>query len=232
MSASRPSGWVPAAAGPAWSRWVGRFLGRVVWDAHVLDVERVPADGPVVLAANHTGVLDGPLLIGLAPRPLHVLVKQEMFRGPIGVVLTAAGQIPVDRASGRAGLAAGLGVLRRGGAVGIFPEGNRGAGAVSDVRAGVAWLAVNADAPVVPVAIVGSRRTGESLGHVPAVRRRVVLGFGEPVPVADLPGSRRERIAATIEAVQAAMVALLDETQTRSGLRLPLDDPRRDWVGR
>jgi len=232
VTATRPSGWVPPAAGPAWSRWVGRFLGRVVWDARVLDSERVPAEGPVVLAANHTGVIDGPLLIGLAPRPLHVIVKQEMFRGPIGLVLRAAGQIPVDRSNGRAGLAAGLGVLRRGGAVGIFPEGNRGTGAVSDVRAGAAWLAVNAGAPVVPVAIVGSRRTGESLAHVPGVRRRVVLGFGEPVLVADLPGSRREQVAATIEAVQAAMVALLDETQAASGLSLPMDDPRRRSVDR
>ncbi|MBE9928145.1 1-acyl-sn-glycerol-3-phosphate acyltransferase, partial [Cellulosimicrobium cellulans] len=103
---------VPSPAGPAWSRWVGRFLARVVWATEVVGAEHVPAHGPVVLAANHTGVVDGPLVLGVAPRPLHVLVKEEMFSGPVGWVLRAAGQIPVDRTGGRPALAAGLGVLR------------------------------------------------------------------------------------------------------------------------
>src|SRR5690606_25196727 len=87
---------VPSALGPAWSRWVGRFLARVVWDTQVVGAERVPRTGPVVLAANHVTLLDGPLLIGVAPRPLHILVKAEMFRGPLGLLLRTAGQIPVD----------------------------------------------------------------------------------------------------------------------------------------
>ena len=54
----------------------------------------MPADGPVLLAANHTGILDGPLLHGVAPRPSHVLVKEEMFWGPIGWLLHARGPDP------------------------------------------------------------------------------------------------------------------------------------------
>ncbi len=226
MTARRPTGWVPSPAGPAWARWLGRFLGRVVWNTHVVGAERVPREGPVVLAANHVTAIDGPLLIGLAPRPLHIITKQELFTGPVGAVLTWGGQIPVDRANGRAGLQSGLGVLRRGGAIGIFPEGNRGRGTVEGVRAGAAWLGVHGDAAMVPVAILGSRLTGESLGHIPRLRRRLYLEFGDPIRPSD-EGSTRERVAATSERLRDAMVALIDGAQARSGLALPADDPRR-----
>jgi 1-acyl-sn-glycerol-3-phosphate acyltransferase len=227
VTARRPAGWVPSAVGPAWSRWLGRFLGRVVWDTRVVGAERVPRDGPVVLAANHVTLIDGPLLIGLAPRALHIIAKQELFRGPLGTVLRWAGQIPVDRAHGRAALQSALGVLARGGAIGIFPEGNRGRGAVQDVRAGAAWLAVHGSAALVPVAILGSRRTGESLGHVPGLRRRLYVEFGEPLEPAPA-GPARERIAATSEGLREAMTALIGAAEQRSGITLPADDPRRD----
>jgi len=216
----------PWRGGPVWGRWLGRFLARVIWDTQLVGVEHVPTSGPVVLAANHTGVIDGPLLIGMAPRPLHVLVKQEMFHGPVGALLRAAGQIPVDRSSGRAALQAGLAVLRRDGALGIFPEGNRGRGAVEDTRAGAAWLAVNGGAVLVPVAILGTRRTGETFGHVPGLRRHLVMELGEPI-VVDTSGSRREQIERTSAQLRAALAALVADAQQRSGLRLPADDPRR-----
>ncbi len=225
MTARRPAGWVPSPAGPAWARWVGRFASRVVWNARVVGGGRVPGEGPVVLAANHLTLIDGPVLIGVAPRALHVITKQELFHGPVGAVLSWAGQIPVDRSNGRAALQSALGVLRRGGAVGIFPEGNRGRGTVEGVRAGAAWLAVHGDAPLVPVAILGTRLTGESLGHIPGVRRRLYVEFGEPIAPATQ-GPARERIAATSDRLRDAMVALATEASVRSGLTLPADDPR------
>lgn len=226
MTAERPAGWVPSPAGPAWGRWVGRFLGRVVWNTKVVGRERVPSDEPVVLAANHVTLIDGPLLIGIAPRPLHIITKQELFKGPLGLLLRTAGQIPVDRSNGRAALQAGLGVLRRGGAIGIFPEGNRGRGAVEDVRAGAAWMAVHGSAPLVPVAILGTRLTGESLGHVPGVRRRFYVEFGEPLRGPE-DGPTRARIGATSDLLRDAMAELVSSAQERSGILLPADDPRR-----
>ena len=217
----------PRASGPVWARWVGAFLGRAVWHTEVVGAERVPRTGPVVLAANHTGVADGPLLFGLAPRPLHILVKEEMFHGVVGFFLRAAGQIPTDRAVGRSALLSGLAVLRRGGAVGIFPEGDRGRGAVESIRAGAAWLAVSGGVPLVPVAILGSRRSGESLGHLPHLRRRLAIEFGEPV-MPDTTGTRRQQVERTSDALRRAMSALVVDAQRRTGLTLPEDDPHRD----
>ncbi|MFC8190264.1 lysophospholipid acyltransferase family protein [Cellulomonas sp. NPDC057328] len=212
---------------PGWALAIGRTLAHGVWDTDVVGADRVPADGAVLIAANHVSVVDGPLLVGAAPRPLHVLVKQEMFRGPVGRVLRGAGQIPVDREMGRPALQSGLAVLRRGGAVGIFPEGNRGRGSVEDARAGIAWLSVHAGAPVVPAAILGTRRTGESLGHLPGLRRRFVVEFGEPLDLTADGGSRREAIALGAQRVRTALAALVAGASARTGVPLPDDDPRR-----
>jgi 1-acyl-sn-glycerol-3-phosphate acyltransferase len=210
-----------------WARPVGRFLTHVVWNTRLVGAEHLPATGPVILAPNHLSVIDGPVLHGAVPRGTHILVKQEMFHGPLGAILRAAGQIPVDRESGRSALEAALGVLRRGGVVGIFPEGNRGRGDAAGVRAGVAWLAVHAPAPVVPVALLGTRRTGETIGHVPGLRRQLVVDLGAPVAV-DLPDGlpRREAVARTATAVGEALAAHVQEAAARHGLPLPEDDPR------
>src|SRR5436190_24285922 len=70
---------------------------RTSWNVRIHDSHHVPVDGPVILASNHAGVLDGPLLCAVIARPVHTLVKQEMFRGVVGGALRQLGQIPVDR---------------------------------------------------------------------------------------------------------------------------------------
>ncbi|MBO3087107.1 lysophospholipid acyltransferase family protein [Cellulomonas dongxiuzhuiae] len=225
-AATTPEPHVPSAHGPRWSRWVGRFLARVVWDTHVTGAQRVPRTGAVVFAANHVTLLDGPLLAGVSPRGLHILVKAEMFRGPLGAVLRAAGQIPVDRTMARAALQSAVGVLRRGGAVGIFPEGTRGRGTAEQVRAGAAWLAVNGEALVVPVAILGTRRTGESARGLPTLRRDLVVEFGHPVDVRTDGLSRRAAVDHAAVVIRDAMSDLLASAQVRTGVHLPEDEPR------
>ena len=224
---------VPSERGPRWSRWIGRFLARVVWNTKVTGAEHVPASGPVLLAANHTGILDGPLLHGVVPRPSHVLVKEEMFWGPVGWVLRAAGQIPVQRDDGgRSALTAALGVLKRDGLVGVFPEGNRGRGNATSARAGIAWLALNGHASVVPVAVLGTRRTGESVNKVPGLRRRLAIEFGAPLLVERAPGtSGKAAIEEANEAIRIALAQLIDVASARSGIPLPTDDPQRERMG-
>jgi 1-acyl-sn-glycerol-3-phosphate acyltransferase len=216
---------------PSWSLAIGRFLAHRVWSTAVVGADLVPAGGPVILAANHTGFVDGPVVVGVAPRPVHMLVKEEMFVGPVGAVLRAAGHIPVDRVGGRPALGAALAVLRRGDVVGIFPEGNRGRGDAASAAAGVAWLAVNAGAPVVPVAVLGTRRTGERVGHVPGPGRRIAIEFGTPLHLERSAGvSGRAAIAHANEAIRAALSGLVVAASARTGIPLPTDDPNRDPV--
>jgi len=221
---------VPSVWGPRWSRWIGRIMARIVWNTKVTGRSHVPAHGPVLLAANHTGVLDGPILHGVVPRPSHLLVKEEIFRGPLAWLLNGAGQIAVKRDDGgRTALTEALGVLKRGGVVGVFPEGNRGRGNATNARAGIAWLALNGHAPVVPVAVLGTRRTGESVNKVPRLRRKFAIEFGEPLVLERAPGtSGKAAIEAANEAIRIALAQLVDGASARSGIALPTDDPQRE----
>lgn len=217
---------VPRRIGPGWGRWLGRFVARVIWNTRIIGKERVPRTGPVILAANHLGVADGPLMIGCCPRGTHILVKVEIFRSPIGWLFRATGQISVDRRNGRPALATALAVLRRGGVVGIFPEGNRGRGDASNNRAGAAWLAVSSGAPVVPIAMLGTRRTGEGVGRIPGLRRRLLVEFGEPIALDGLEGlSGRDAVARAQEQIRVALSAHVREVSERTGIPLPTDGP-------
>ncbi len=157
----------------------------------------MPPTGPVILVANHAAFLDGPFVFSLSPRPANFLVKQEAFRGFFGWLIRNVGQIPIDRTVGdRAALTAATAVLERGGAVGIFPEGNRGGGEVEQVNQGAAWIALRTGATLVPVAVRGTRVPGRSADAWPRPRSTLDVVFGEPfeLDVPDgIPGRERLR---------------------------------------
>ncbi|GMA31193.1 lysophospholipid acyltransferase family protein [Litorihabitans aurantiacus] len=208
--------------GPLWSRHVGRALAHGWWSTDVVGAEHVPAAGRVLVAPNHTGAIDGPLVHGTIPRPSHFLVKQEFFSSRLGFLMDWAGQIPVDRAGGGPALAVARELLEEDRCVGVFPEGTRGRGDVAAARAGTAWLAVATGAPVVPCAVLGTRPPGRSRGWVPPPRTRLHVAFGEPVEIGR--GSGRRAVAVAMAQVQRAMVALLADARERTGIALPDDD--------
>jgi 1-acyl-sn-glycerol-3-phosphate acyltransferase len=191
------------------SRAVGRVLNRML--ARVTVTGTVPA-GAVLLAVNHTALVDGPLIYGVLPRPVAFLVKAEVFRGPLGTLLRRTGQIPVRRGTVEsAPLRAALGVLAAGGIVGVFPEGTRGEGEVTQVRHGIAYLAVRSGAPVVPVACHGTRaRRGWAL--LRPHRPPVLVAFGPPVQVPRGAASRRTVAAAAAE-IHRALAAHVAATR-------------------
>lgn len=209
--------------GPTWSRRVGWFLDHVWWNTRVHDAGNLPASGPAIVASNHTGIIDGPLLHGALPRGSHVLVKQEFFDSPIGFLMSWAGQIPVDRKAGRAALTVAKQMLAEDRVVGIFPEGTRGRGDVSSVRAGVAWLALQSGAPVVPAAILGTRRTGDKRGYVPGPRSRLHVVLGEPIrlEVSELTG--RQAMATAMTAIGEGMKSHVEHAIRMTGVDLPTD---------
>ena len=119
------------------------WLVRRRWQVRLHHPERVAPHGGVILASNHVGVIDGPLLAIFSPRPVHALTKREMFDGRLGGFLRGAGQIPLDRfAADPAAIRACLRVVRDGGVAGIFPEGTRGDGELRRFHHGAAYLAL------------------------------------------------------------------------------------------
>ncbi|MGO1509419.1 MAG: lysophospholipid acyltransferase family protein [Actinomycetaceae bacterium] len=211
--------------GPVWSRHVGRFLAHVWWDTTVIGAENLPADGPVLVASNHTGIVDGPLLHGILPRGSHMLVKQEFWDNPIGFLMTLSGQIPVDRRAGRNALQVGKQLLSEGRVVGIFPEGTRGRGDASSVHAGVAWLAVQSGAPVVPVAILGTRPPGAPRNFVSPPRADLTAVIGTPLDIEVPAGaSGRTAITTAMDQIGRALSAHVSDSVARTGIPLPDDE--------
>jgi 1-acyl-sn-glycerol-3-phosphate acyltransferase len=189
------------------ARWVGTWCFRPVLRVRVHHAERIPAAGPVVLVANHSAFVDGPLLLGLIGRRAVFLTKQEMFRGPLAWLLPRIGQLAVRRGTADpAPLRAAVGVLRGGGMIGVFPEGTRGAGDVEAAQHGAAWLARTTGAAVLPVVARGTRRDA---GLRRRFRPRVDVLVGVPLTVP--PGGGRAGLAAATETVRAALAGLVVE---------------------
>lgn len=193
------------------TRRAGRTLFSGLFDLEVVGVECVPRGGPVLLAGNHSGFLDGPLVYSVSPRAATFLAKSELFVGPLARALGWLGQVPVHRGSpDRAALKAGLAVLAQGGALGVFPEGTRGAGALEQVADGLAYLALRSGAPVVPIAVVGTAQALPRGRRVPQWRAPVRVVFGTAVTImSDGDPRARRTVAVAAEQLRLALVAHL-----------------------
>jgi len=191
-------------------RRIGIALGLIMYRMHTRGMGRMPAAGPVVVVANHQNFMDGAVLFGALTRRVSFLVKAEAVKGPLGWLLINVGQYALVRGvPDREPLLKALAQLKAGGAIGIFPEGTRGAGNVETVFSGAGWLAARAGAAVVPVAIRGTARpTGRQRRRF---RPAVHVLVGEPFPVQQ--GGGRKTVAAATDAIRerlAALVATLD----------------------
>jgi glycerol-3-phosphate dehydrogenase (NAD(P)+) len=123
--------------------------------------EHIPAEGPVIVAANHRSFLDPFVIATMAPwrRPMYYVAKRELFRNRLQAwFLNSLGAFPVDRGAGdRDMIETAKAILDRGGIVLIFPEGTRvRPGALGTPKRGVGRLALETGAPVVPVAVIGT----------------------------------------------------------------------------
>ena len=173
--------------------------------------ENVP-DRAVVYCSNHESNVDPAVLFqGLDPM-LHVLYKAELHRVPLmGMAFDIGGFVAVDRADRRKSFAsvdAAVASLGRGNSFLIFPEGTRSrTGELLPFKKGGFIMALQAKAPVMPVAVSGGRA---SMRKGSAIVRpvRVTVRIGEPVATADLTVDDRDLL---IERVRASIQGLLDQ---------------------
>jgi len=177
------------------AKWIIWRSGRVLWRIRVGGAQNVPFDGPLIIACNHISLLDPPILGAACPRMIHYMAKRQLFEVPLfGSLIRAVGAYPVDREGSAAGaIKRSIDVLRRGEAIGIFPEGGRNLHGEAQARHGVALLASLGSAPVIPAAIVGSSR---------AVRMGTVsVVFGTPLQLDSGRKATREDLAKFTDAV-------------------------------
>jgi 1-acyl-sn-glycerol-3-phosphate acyltransferase len=205
---------------------------RVLWRPKVTGLENLPRTGPVIMASNHLSVVDSFIIPIMVARPVYFLAKNEYFRGPVmRTVMTGLNQIPVDRSGGRASLMAldaALPVLRDGNVLGIFPEGTRSPdGRLYRGRPGVARLALDAGATVVPVGLVGTQKIQPIGARLPRVGVPVQMRVGAPL---DLSPWRDATVDSRV--LREIAAALMTEIQKLTGQEyVGRYAPRRDNGG-
>jgi 1-acyl-sn-glycerol-3-phosphate acyltransferase len=165
-----------------------RALFKFYFRWRVFNPERVPMQGPAILACNHASYLDPPLVGAGVKRGINYLARENLFRFPVlGWVLRRWQVVPVDREGGGArGLKAILDRLLAGGAIILFPEGTRTRdGQLQPARSGIGLTVIKSNAPVVPVRVFG---TFEAYGrHLRLPRpRRIMVKYGRPMFFAQL----------------------------------------------
>ena len=156
----------------------------------VKGLRNVPVKGPVIIASNHLSFSDSIFMPLVVPRKVTFLAKSEYFTSPGAkgllkkLTFIALGQVPVDRSGGRrseAALITGLKVLAEGECLGIYPEGTRSPdGRLYKGRTGIARLAIESGAPVIPVAMFNTEKI-QPTGTVIPNLHRVGMHFGRPM---------------------------------------------------
>ena len=202
--------------------WLTKYtLGitlRIIFRSRAWGVKNVPRRGPVILAGNHLSFSDhffGPFPV---PRKVTYLGKSEYFtgRGLKGLIsrafFTGVGVIPLDRAGGPASeqaIRTGLQVLAAGKVLGIYPEGTRSPdGRLYRGKTGVARLALESGAPVIPCAMIGTFELQPPGRLLPRLSIRPGVRFGKPLDFSRYAGLKSDRLvlrAVTDEIMYALM---------------------------
>ncbi|MGI6226055.1 MAG: lysophospholipid acyltransferase family protein [Peptococcales bacterium] len=145
----------------------------------VKNLDRLPKNGPVIIACNHLSNWD-PIILGVyLPRKLHFMAKEELFKIFIlGSIIKQLGTFPVKRGvADRNAIREGLKILQENKVLVLFPEGTRSkTGELLPFQSGVALFAHKGNAPLVPIGLTGSN-TILSKG----LRAQVTLNIGEPI---------------------------------------------------
>ncbi len=169
-------------------RRVARPAASKLWRFHLEGFDRLPAEGPAILAPNHVSFLDSAFLMLQVPRNISFVGKAEyMDSWKTKFLFPAMGMIPIDRSGGdksQAALDTAERVLRRGELFGIFPEGTRSRdGYLYKGRTGAARLALKVGCPIFPVGVIGTREIQPPDAKLPKVRMDCTIRIGRPIKV-------------------------------------------------
>lgn len=177
-----------------------------------VDIENIPAEGPVILAINHIHWLDIPLASLRIPRVTHYMAKIELFRIPlIGWLIHRLGAFPVRRGEGdRESLRTSERMLAEGNVLMIFPEGHRsGNGKLAKGHPGASYLALRSGVPVVAVGISGTENVFKRFNYGPWAPK-VTVRYSKPFTLGTGGGKRsREGMAEATDTIMRQIAAML-----------------------
>ncbi len=211
-------------------------LARLLYRPRIEGRGNIPRTGKVIFASNHLSFIDSLIIPMFSPRPVYFLAKSSYFdgKGFKGWVsrqfFTAIGATPVERGAGQAALDAldqQRRILHSGRAIALYPEGTRSLdGRLYKGRTGVAFLALEEGAQVVPVGLIGTNEAMPVGAKFPKRHPRVTVRYGEPIDLSHLgaANSGRARRQATDE-IMAAIHALSGQELAGTYNEAPASNP-------
>jgi 1-acyl-sn-glycerol-3-phosphate acyltransferase len=183
---------------------------RLVSRLTVEGLENIPPSGPVILAANHRDNLDGPLLLHLIPRTVHVAARADGFgTGGLCAFWRRLGAFPADAW----GMRHALGLLSDGGVVALFAQGMISR-SIETTSGAVGLLALHSGAPVVPVAISGTEAV--HLGCLFTRRAEICVRFGAPMTFTRVGRGAPRSLAVADDILRHIGALLLDQQDAKS----------------
>jgi len=191
---------------------LAKIIAYVFFSYRVIHRERLPEDGPLILAVNHQSFFDPPLAGICSRRGVYYLARKSLLKWPIfGPLFPAMNVIPVDRdGNDIAALKSVIRVIKQGNGVVLFPEGTRSMdGNLQPAQAGIGFVIAKTYAPVVPMRIFGSFEAFPKNAKFPR-RTPVTTVIGHPILFTpeDIPDNSRETYQRLSDRVMAAIAEL------------------------
>lgn len=187
-----------------------RFVLRLFADWQVNGIENVPPMGPLIIVANHQSNFDPPLLSASLPLRVYFLAKSGIFMGHVVTwFLSSYGAFPVNREGGdiRAYRWV-ISQLRAGKPVVLFPEGTRSRNGMAKAKAGIAQIALQSQASILPVGIVGTHRLGTWM-RVFNPTGEITVNIGQVFSVPPIEGRPSKELLDSISDMIMQRVAML-----------------------
>ena len=153
------------------------FLMKIFFRIQIINNNNIPNEGKVVLAGNHTSVLDAFLVMSTTKRHIHFLAKKELFSGLTGIVINRMGLIPVDRQAKEKKdvLINATNYLNNNKIIGIFPEGTTEKDKYPNLlpfKKGAVRLSYETNTKIIPFKIIGNYKL---------FRKSVKIIIGKPI---------------------------------------------------
>ena len=212
---------------------IGRRLGRFCFGTfgklEVMGRESVPPFAPLIVIANHVSFNDPPVLVAAMDRDLSFIGKRELFRDPVSSFFMRGFQVyPLDRSgSGVDGVRLALSLLAQDRAVVIFPEGRRSPDhALIPGQPGAAYVALKAQASILPVGITGGEKFPSWRMPLPLCRLRV--NIGQPFSLPSIDGAPNRQVLKNLTDMMMQRIAALLPEEYRGAYSARKAAPKKE----